>query len=53
MLENVVTMITKKYAMTIGSKIWIEGILDKTSNIAPVFRASGLWHFIFLSCSSG
>ena len=28
--------------MTIGSKYWIEGILDKTTDIASVFRAAGL-----------
>ena len=42
MLENTITTISKKYAMTIGSKYWIEGILDKTTDIASVFRAAGL-----------
>ena len=43
MLENAITTISKKYAMTIGSKSWIEGIIDKTTNIASGFRAAGLW----------
>ena len=33
--------------MTIGSKSWREGILDKTTNIASGFIAAGLWHFYF------
>ena len=28
--------------MTIGSKAWREGILDKTKNVASVFRAADL-----------
>ena len=37
----------EKYSMTIGSKYWIEGILDKTTNIASGFRAAGLWPLYF------
>ena len=47
MLENDITMIKKKDAMTIGSKAWREGIPDKTTNIASGFRASGLWSWSF------
>ena len=42
MLENDVTTITKKDAMTIGSKSGGEVIQSKTKNIASEFRASGL-----------
>ena len=49
MLENSITVISKKYAMTVGSKAWREGIEYKTKNIASGFRASGLWHFSFPS----
>ena len=37
----------EKNEMTIGSKTWREGILDKTKNIASVFIASVLWNFFF------
>ena len=47
MLENAITMIKKKDAMTIGSKTWSEGILDKNSDIASGFRAAGLWPLSF------
>ena len=47
MLENAITIISKKDAMTIGSKTWREGILDKTANIASGFRAAGLWPLSF------
>ena len=47
MLENDITMITKKDAMTIGSKSWRELILDKTTNIYSGFRAAGLWPLSF------
>ena len=47
MLENDITTISKKDAMTIGSKAWREGILDKTTNIASGFRAAGLWPLSF------
>ena len=49
MLENSITVISKKYAMTVGSKAWREGIEYKTKNIASGFRASGLWPFYFRS----
>ena len=49
MLENAISTITKKYAMTIGSKAWIEGILDKTENISSGFILEGLWPFYFTS----
>ena len=47
MLENAITTIYKKDAMDIGSKSWREGILDKTTNIASIFIAAGLWTFSF------
>ena len=47
MLENAITKISKQYAMTFGSKVWREGILYKTTNIASVFRAAGMWPFYF------
>ena len=47
MLENAITTITKKYAMTIGSKAWKEGIQYKTANIISGFRAPGLWPLSF------
>ena len=37
-----ITVISKKDAMSILSKAWREGILDKTTNIASGFRVSGL-----------
>ena len=43
MLENAITTITKKYTMTIGSKSWREGIIDKTKIIASWFISAGLW----------
>ena len=42
MLEITITTITKKYAMTIGSKYWREVILDKTTTIDSGFRAEFL-----------
>ena len=48
-LENVITTITKKYAIAIGSKSWREGIEYKTTNIDPRFRATGMWPFYFLA----
>ena len=33
--------------MTIGSKYWREGILDKTKVIDYGFREAGLWLFSF------
>ena len=48
LLENAITIISEKDAMAIGSKYWREGILDKNTDIASVFRAAGLWPFIFL-----
>ena len=53
MLENNITTISKKDAMTIGSKAWRKGILDKTTNISSGFRAAGMWTFIFLPYSYG
>ena len=47
MLESAITKMSKKDAMTIGSKSWREGIEYKTTNIASGFRASGLWTFYF------
>ena len=47
MLENAITTITKKYAMTIGSKSCIEGIQFKTINISYVIIVSGMWPFYF------
>ena len=49
MLENDITTFLKKYVMTIGSKSWRELILDKTKNIASLFRAAGLWPLSFPS----
>ena len=49
MVENAITKIPKKYAMTIRSKYWREGILDKTKNIASGFRGAGLWDFSFVA----
>ena len=43
MLENPITTIVKKDAMTIGSKYRREEILDKTTNIDSGFRATVLW----------
>ena len=37
----------EKNEMTIGSKTWREGILDKTKNIASGFIASVLWTLSF------
>ena len=42
MVENAVTMISKKYEMTIGSKSGIEVILYKTINIVSGFREAVL-----------
>ena len=47
MLDNAITTISKKDAMTIGSKSWRESIESKTKNIASRFRVAGLWHFSF------
>ena len=47
MLENAITTILKKDAMTIGSKDWREVILDKTTNIDSGFRAAGMWPLSF------
>ena len=49
MLEKDNTITTKKDAMTIGSNSLREGIKDKTTNIALLFRAAGMWHFYFPS----
>ena len=46
MIENAITTM-KKDAMTIGSKAWREGILDKTTNIASGFISAGLWNLYF------
>ena len=35
--------------MTIGSKAWIEGMLDKSTNIDSGFIAVVLWPFYFTS----
>ena len=47
MLKNTITAIAKKYAMTIGSKYWREGIEFKTTNISSWFIVAGLWHLSF------
>ena len=47
MLENAITKISKKYAMNLGSKAWIEGILNKTKNIDSGFRAAGIFLLSF------
>ena len=47
MLENAITTISKEDAMTIGWKAWRDGILDKATNIASVFRVAVLWPFYF------
>ena len=47
MLENAITKISKKYAMNLGSKAWIEGILNKTKNIDSGFRAAGIFLLYF------
>ena len=49
MLENAITTISKKDAMTITSKSWREVILNKTTNIASGLRAAGLWPLYFSS----
>ena len=43
MLENAITMISKKDSMTIGSKYWREGIKYKTTNIATGLIAAVMW----------
>ena len=47
MLANDVTNITKKDAITIGSKSCRERIQYKTTNIASGSRASGMWVLSF------
>ena len=47
MLENAIVTITKKYAIAVGSKYWREVIQSKTTNIASIFRAAGLWPLYF------
>ena len=49
MFENAITAISKKDAMTIGSKNWREFIEYKTRNFASGFRAEGLWPLSFPS----
>ena len=47
MLENAITTISKKDALTIGSKAWREGIEYKTTNVASGFGTAGLWPLSF------
>ena len=49
MLENAITTITKKYAMTVGSKAWREVIQSKTTIIASGFISTGLLTLYFTS----
>ena len=47
MLENAISTIMKKYAMTVQPKSWIEFIQSETTNIASRFRTADLWPLYF------
>ena len=47
MINNAVTAFSKKDSITITSKAWIEGIVNRKDNIISGFKASGLWPLSF------
>ena len=47
MLKGTNVIITKKYAMSIGSKSWHSGMLAKTSNIVSGFQSYIFWLLCF------
>ena len=51
MLENAITKIPKKYSMTIGSKAWREGILDKLQRLILNLERQVCDLCLFLTCS--
>jgi hypothetical protein len=52
MIENSVTSFSKKEAIQIASRSWMEGVVEKKSNIVAGFKAGGIWPISFPTMQS-